>query len=187
MNREEMMNFLRQYLTSEHLIKHSLAVEAVMKRLAEHFNVKDMELWSKTGLLHDLDADMVNYEVNPHLHGPETVRILKEKGIGNEDMYHAILSHNMITNIPRISTLDKALFSADPITGFITAVTLVRPDKRIDSVQVKSVKKKVKDKGFAAGANRDAMKSIEALDLAFDDFIQLSLDAMKEIHEKLEL
>lgn len=187
MDRQGNIELLKRHLTSEHLIKHSLAVEAVMKKLAEHLNVEEIFIWGQAGLLHDLDSDIVNYDDNPQGHGPETIRILKEEGIGDDTMYHAILSHNPLSNEPRISDMDKALFAADPITGFITAVTLVRPDKVIESVKLKSVKKKIKDKAFAAGANREAMKSIEELGIEFDVFIQLSLDAMTEISDDLGL
>lgn len=187
MERQRAVEILENYLTTPHLIKHSYAVESVMRALAEKIDPERVELWGIAGLLHDLDADVVDWKSDPSLHGPKTIEILKEASFGNEEMYHAILAHNEATNTPIVSAMDRALYASDPITGFITAIALVYPDKKINSVKVKSILKRMDEVRFAAGANREAMRSIEKLGISFEDFAQLSLDAMKEISDILGL
>ncbi len=187
MNREKALEFVNKYITSEHLIKHSYAVEAVMRELARRLEPEEEELWGITGLLHDIDVDLVDYRNNPKLHGIKAVEILKEQGYGNEDMYHSICAHNEDTGVKLETTMDKAIYAADPITGFITAITLVYPDKKLSSVKVKSIVKRMDEVRFAAGANRDAMRSIENLGISFNDFAELSLNAMRDIADNLGL
>jgi predicted hydrolase (HD superfamily) len=187
MDRQRAIEILNKHLTTETLVKHSYAVEAVMKALAERIAPDEVEEWSITGLLHDLDADLVDYRENPELHGPKTVEILKEEGFGNERMYHAILAHNQETGTPITNEFDRCLYAADPITGFITAIALVYPDKKLSSVKVKSITKRMKELRFAAGANREAMRSIEKLDIPFPEFAKLSLEAMQQIADVLGL
>ena len=187
MERQRAAEFVEKYLETDHLIRHSYAVEAVMRALAKKLDPENEELWAISGLLHDIDADIVDYRNNPKLHGPKAVELLKEEGFGNEELYHAICAHNMGSGVPIESSLDQAIYAADPITGFITAVTLVYPDKKIASVKPKSIVKRMKDKRFAAGADRNAMKSIEKLGIPFAEFAELSLEAMREISDKLEL
>ena len=186
-SREKAEELLLNNLKAEHLIKHSYAVEAVMRGLAEKLEQENIDKWGITGLLHDLDADIVDYVQNPHLHGPKTVEILKAEGFGDEDMYNAICAHNQESGVEIKSKMDQAIYAADPITGFITAITLVYPDKKISSVKVKSITKRMKEKRFAAGANREAMKSIEKLGIEFPQFAELSLNSMEEISEVLGL
>lgn len=187
MERERAEEILKKYITTEHILKHSYAVEAVMRALAEKIQPDNIEYWGITGLLHDLDTDTVDWKSDPSLHGPGTIEILKRENFGDEEMYHAILAHNEETNVPRNSTLDKALYAADPITGFITAIALVYPDKKVKSVKIKSVTKRMKEKRFAAGANREAMRSIENLGIEFPEFCELSLRAMSKISDSLGL
>lgn len=187
MNRDKAINLLEKYLSSPHLIKHSYAVESVMRALAEKFDPERVDFWGITGLLHDLDADVVDWKNDPSLHGPRTIEILKEASFGNDEMYHAILAHNEATNTQIKSSLDRALYASDPITGFITAITLVYPDKKIKSVKVKSIIKRMDEVRFAAGANRDAMRSIENLGMSFPEFAELALDAMTGISDVLGL
>lgn len=187
LDRKRAEELMLKNLESEHLIKHSYAVEAVMRALAKKLDPENEEEWAISGLLHDLDADKVDYHNHPELHGPKTIEILKEENYGNENMYHAILAHNQDTKTEIKNKMDRAIYAADPITGFITAITLVYPDKKISSVKVKSVTKRMKEKRFAAGANREAMKSIEKLEIPFRDFAELSLKAMTDISDKLGL
>jgi predicted hydrolase (HD superfamily) len=187
MDRLRAVEILNKYLVSEHLIKHSYAVESVMRELAKKYEPDKEELWAMTGLMHDLDADIVDYREYPELHGKKTVELLKEEGFGTEEMYHSICAHNEDTGVPIESKMDRAIYAADPITGFITAITLVYPDKKIASVKVKSITKRMDEVRFAAGANRDAMRSIEQLGMSFNDFAELSLKAMQGIAEDLGL
>jgi predicted hydrolase (HD superfamily) len=158
-----------------------------MRALARKLEPEKEELWAMAGLLHDLDADIIDYRSFPELHGPRTVELLKEENFGNEEMYHSICAHNDDTKVPIQSKMDQAIYAADPITGFITAITLVYPDKRLASVKVKSITKRMDEVRFAAGANRDAMRSIVKLGIPFAEFAELSLKAMNEIADDLGL
>lgn len=187
MEREKALEILNKHLKTEHLVKHSYAVESVMRALARKLEPEEEELWALTGLLHDLDADMVDYRNNPEKHGPTAVEVLKQSGFGNEAMYHSICAHNEDTKVPIESKMDRAIYAADPITGFITAITLVYPDKKLSSVKVKSITKRMDEVRFAAGADRNAMRSIEKLGITFPEFAELSLKAMNEISDMLGL
>lgn len=185
--REKAEEILKKYVKTEHFLRHSYAVEAVMRALSRKLEPESEEEWAITGLLHDLDSELVDYMNFPELHGPKTVEILKNEGFGNEKIYHAILAHNQATKAGFDNKMDRAVYAADPITGFINAITLVYIDKKIESVKVKSITKRMKETRFAAGADRDAMKSIEKLGINFPDFAEISLNAMKEISEILGL
>jgi predicted hydrolase (HD superfamily) len=187
-SREKAIEILNKNLKTEHLVKHSYAVEAVMRELAKKLEPEKENEWAIAGLLHDLDADLIDYKNGENnLHGPKTVEILKEENFGNEEIYQAICAHNKDTGFKIESKMDQAIYAADPITGFITAITLVYPDKKINSVKVKSITKRMKETRFAAGADRDAMRSIEKLGIPFAEFAELSLNAMKEISDELGL
>lgn len=186
-NRDTAEELLKKYVKTEHIITHSYAVEAVMRELAKKYSPEKEELWAVAGLLHDLDNDVCGWETDMSKHGPKTIEILKENGYGDETLYRAILAHNPDNNSTRDSILEKAIYAADPITGFITAITLVYPDKKIASVKVKSITKRMKEKRFAAGANREAMRAIEEIGMPFADFAELSLNAMCGISDILGL
>lgn len=187
MDRAIALEMLNSYVTTPHIIRHSYAVEAVMRALAARLEPDQIELWGLAGLLHDLDNDLVDWRSDLSLHGPKTVAILQEKGLGNEALYHAILAHNPANGSKIETAFDRAIYAADPITGFINAITLVYPDKKIRSVKVKSIIKRMDEVRFAAGANREAMRSIERLGIPFPDFAELSLKAMSDIADILEL
>lgn len=184
LDRNKALELLHTHVTSEHIIPHSYAVEAVMRKLAQKFDPENEELWGITGLLHDLDNNLVDWQSDKSLHGPKTVEILKSENFGNEEMYHGILAHNKATGAKLDSLLDKCIYAADPITGFINAIALVYPDKNINSVKVKSITKRMRETRFAAGADREAMWSIEEL-MDFPEFAELALNAMKEISSEL--
>ena len=186
-DRDTAIGLLNRYITTEHIMAHSFAVEAVMRALAKRLDPADEELWGITGLLHDLDMDVSNWQEHPERHGPVTVELLKEHNFGCEEMYNAIIAHNPDTGAVPKTLFEKALFAADPITGFITAVTLVYPDKKITSVKVKSIVKKMKTNAFAAGADRGAMMSIENIGIPFPEFAELALTAMCSIADQLGL
>ncbi|MDR0880082.1 MAG: HDIG domain-containing protein [Clostridioides sp.] len=188
--RDKAVEILDKHLTTPHLLKHSYAVEAVMKALAQRLEPENTDKWGVAGLLHDLDSDTLdcyNNEEDMRKHGIEAANILRKENFGDEEIYHAIMAHNQATGTDRSSMMDKAIYAADPITGFITAITLVYPDKKISSVKVKSITKRMKEARFAAGANREAMRSIEEVGIPFPEFAELALTAMQEISEELGL
>jgi putative nucleotidyltransferase with HDIG domain len=149
MNRSEALALIREYVKNENLVKHMLAVEAAMRFYAEKFD-EDVEKWCATGLLHDFD-----WEIHPTLeeHPQAGEPILRQRGVPDE-IVRAVLSHADHTGIPRQSRMEKALYACDEVTGLITAVALVRPSRSLLDLEPASVKKKWKDKTFAAGANR---------------------------------
>lgn len=159
MNREQALAIVHQYVQNENLIRHMLAVEAAMRFYARKFG-EDEERWGITGLLHDFD-----WEIHPTLeeHPQAGAPILREHGVP-EEIVQAILSHADHTAVPRQTTMEKALYACDEITGLIVAVALVRPSRSLEDLKVKSVKKKWKDRSFAAGANR------EEIEKATDEF-----------------
>ena len=153
MNRDETMTIVRAYVKNENLIKHMLSVEAAMRFYAEKYG-EDVDLWGNTGLLHDFD-----WEIHPtaEQHPADGAPILRERGVP-EVMVRAILSHGDNTGVTRDSLMEKALNACDEITGLITAVALVRPSRSLYDLEPASVKKKWKDKAFAAGTNREEME-----------------------------
>jgi putative nucleotidyltransferase with HDIG domain len=150
MERSEALSIVREYISNENLIRHMLAVEAAMRFYAEKCG-EDVETWGITGLLHDFD-----WEIHPTLeqHPKEGAPILRQRDVP-EAVVRAILSHADHTGVPRESRMEKALYACDEITGLITAVALVRPSRSLEDLTASSVKKKWKDKAFAAGANRE--------------------------------
>ncbi len=186
-NRDQAVALLNEYVKTNHIVTHSYAVEAVMRALAERLAPEDVDLWGIAGLLHDLDEDVCGWKEDMSKHGPMTVEILKEKGLGNKAMYDAILAHNPENGKKITNNFENALYAADPISGFINAITLVYPDKKLESVKVKSIIKRMKETRFAAGANREAMWSIEDTGISFPDFAELALNAMREISDQLGL
>lgn len=187
MERKKAEELLHGLVKTPHIVTHSYAVESVMRALAKKLEPENEEKWALAGLLHDLDEDLVDWRNDMRVHGPKTVEVLKEHKIGDEDMYQAILAHNPATGVKAKSNFQTALYAADPITGFINAITLVYPSKKIKDVKVKSITKRMKEVRFAAGANREAMYAIENTGIPFKDFAELSLNAMREISDKLGL
>ena len=157
MNRAEALAIVREYVKNDNLVKHMLSVEAAMRFYAEKFG-EDVEKWSVAGLLHDFD-----WEIHPNMetHPQEGAPILRERGVP-EDIVRAIMSHAEHTGVPRQTRMEKALAACDEITGLITAVALVRPSRSLMDLEAASVKKKWKDKAFAAGANRAEIQNTAA-------------------------
>ncbi|NIM20037.1 MAG: HDIG domain-containing protein [Candidatus Latescibacteria bacterium] len=182
-DRNEALALLKEYTENENLIKHALAVEAAMRSYAKRFG-EDEALWGVIGLLHDFDYEKYPTAEDHPFKGAE---ILRSRGY-DEPMIEAILSHASRTNIPRDTPLKKTLFAVDELCGLITAVALVRPSKKIAEVEVKSVKKKMKDKAFARNVSRDEIREGAALlGIELDDHIGTVLGAMKDIAEILDL
>ncbi len=184
--REEAWNLLCEWTQSESLRHHALAVEAGMRAYARKFG-EDEELWGITGLVHDLD-----YERHPDMNAPDghpktELKLFRDLG-WPEELIDAVAGHATYMNVPRETLLAKALFAVDELTGLITAVALVRPSKDIRDVKVKSVKKKWKDKSFAAGVNRKEIEEgTEALGVPLQEHIGIVLEAMKGIAAELGL
>lgn len=183
MSRDEALALLNQHLHSENLLNHSLAVEAIMVGLAERLG-EDKEKFGLVGLLHDIDYDITGDD--PQKHALLGSQILRENGFP-EDIVYAVQAHNEVHGLPRNSIMDKALWAADPTSGFITATALVRPDKQIGEVQLKSLRKRFKEKSFAKGANREQMASCSELGLELDEFLSIALESMKKIASDLGL
>jgi len=180
-DRESCLKILKEYTKSDSLLRHAFAVESCVKAYAEKFN-EDIEYWGNVALLHDFD-----YEKYPTAeeHPYKGNEILKEKGF-DEEFRNTIMSHADYTGIPRETLLSKTLFACDELAGFITAVTYVRPSKSIVDVKVKSVKKKLKDKGFARAVSReDIVNGAETLGIPLEEHIEFCIEAMKK--NKLEL
>jgi len=179
-SRSDALAIVHEYTASESLRKHMLAVEAAMRAYAGHFG-EDSERWGLTGLVHDFD-----YERFPNAaHSPTEehpaygVRLLRERG-WPEDILEAILGHATYSGVPRASRMAKALFAVDELTGLITATALVRPSKSVHEVDARSVKKKMKDKAFARGVNRDdVVQGAQELGVELDTHIQFVIDAMR--------
>ena len=183
MTREEALNSIKANVENKNLIKHMLAAEAIMRVLAKHLG-EDEEEWGLTGLLHDIDVELT--QGNMHTHSKLGADLARELGV-DEAVVHAILCHNEAHGVPRETNLDKALFCVDPLTGLITTAALVRPDKKLAGLEVKSVIKKFKQKGFAAGVNRQQITQCSEIGIEFDQFIELGLGAMKTIADDLGL
>ncbi|MGL4797720.1 MAG: HD domain-containing protein [Paraclostridium sp.] len=186
--RNQAEEILFKYLETDRMRKHCYAVEAVMRSLAQRLEPEAEEKWAISGLLHDLDSDIVGRKPGEVCegHAITTVELLKKENFGDEEIYRTILGHHDGTGITRESLMEKAIYAADPITGFITAIALVYPDKKLTSVKTKSIVKRMKETRFASNVNRDAIRSIENIGISFEDFAQLSLDAMKNINDILE-
>jgi putative nucleotidyltransferase with HDIG domain len=181
--REEAWLLLNEFTSNQNLVRHMLAVEAAMRRYARRFG-EDEELWGIVGLVHDLD-----YEQHPTAdeHPYAGAAILRQRGWPQE-IVDAVLSHADYTGIPRDTLLRKTLYAVDELTGLIVAVALVRPSKAIGDVKVRSVRKKWKDKAFAAGANRQEMEEgAAALGIDLWEHVGEVLEAMKGIAEELGL
>jgi len=183
MNREDVIKIVREYVKNENLVNHMLSVEAAMRFYANLFN-QDEEEWGNVGLLHDFD-----WEIHPTLeeHPQAGAPILREKGVPDH-WIRAVLSHADHTKVPRESLMEKALFACDEITGLVTAVALVRPSRSLDDLEVKSVKKKWKDKAFAAGANRaEIEQSAQEFGIDLWEHVSNVILAMRKIAPELGL
>lgn len=177
MNREEALNIVREFVKNENLIHHMLAVEAAMRFYAEKLG-QDVELWGITGLLHDFD-----WEIHPTLeeHPQAGAPILRARGVP-EEIVRAILSHADHTGVPRETLMEKALYACDEITGLITAVTLVRPSRSLYDLTAASVKKKWKERSFAAGANREEIaRAAEEFGVELWEHVENVIAAMRRI------
>ncbi len=181
--REEAFALLTEYNRNDRLIKHGLAVEAVMRHMARKLG-HDEEKWSVIGLVHDLD-----YEKYPEQHCAKTEEILRERD-WPEEYVHAVLSHGwgICTDVEPEHEMEKVLYAIDELTGLIIAVALVRPSKSLADLEAKSVTKKWKDRSFAAGANREIIqKGIDMLGVERSELIGDVIEGMKSVAAELGL
>ncbi|MFC1915286.1 HD domain-containing protein [Chloroflexota bacterium] len=183
MDRKEVLDSIKENVENGNLVKHMLATEAIMRALARRFGEDERE-WGLTGLLHDIDVELTEGDMKSH--SKLGADLARELG-ASEVMAHAILCHNEVHGVSTETKLDKALFCTDPLTGLIIAATLVRPDKELAGLEVSSVKKRFKEKGFAAGANREQIALCSEIGLELDEFIELGLAAMQGIAADLGL
>lgn len=182
--REEAFNLLKEYNKSDSLIKHALSVESVMKHFAEVFGEKDVEKWDIVGLMHDLD-----YEMYPEQHCIKVREILEEHN-WPEDYIHAIQSHGygLCCDIKPVERMEKILYTIDELTGLITATALMRPSRSILDLETKSVKKKWKQKSFAAGVNREVIEEgAGELSMDLDSVICETIKGMQSVAEEIGL
>lgn len=183
MDRTEALALVREFVKNENLVRHMLAVEAAMRFYAEKYG-EDVETWGLTGLLHDYD-----WEIHPTLdeHPQAGVDLLRTRGVP-ELIIRAILSHADHTGVPRQTRMERALYACDEITGLITAVALVRPSHSLLDLEVSSVKKKWKDRAFAAGANREEIsRASEEFGIELWEHVSNVIQAMRRIAPELGL
>ena len=183
MNRSEALIIVHDYVKNENLVRHMLAVEAAMRFYAVKFG-EDQDTWGITGILHDFD-----WEIHPTLeqHPLAGAPILRERGVP-EEIVRAILSHADHTGIPRLTQMEKALYACDEITGLITAVALVRPSRSLSDLEASSVRKKWKDRAFAAGASREEItKAVDDFGIDLWAHVSNVIQAMRRIAPELGL
>jgi len=187
-SRDAALAIMHEYTSSDSLRKHMYAVETAMRAYAGHYG-EEADRWGLTGLLHDFDYERwPNAAHSPTEEHPAAgVRLLREHGYP-EDVLEAILGHATYSGVPRVTRMAKTLFAVDELTGLITATALVRPSKSVHEVDARSVRKKMKDKAFARGVNRDDVVNGAAdLGVDLDWHIQFVIDAMKAQADALGL
>ncbi len=188
MTRDEAVALMQEYTENERLRRHMYAVEAVMRAYARRFG-EDEEQWGLVGLLHDFDYE--KYPNDAHSateeHPSFGVSLLRERGV-SEVMCEAILGHAPYCGVARTTQMAKTLFAVDELCGFLVACALVRPTRSLQDLKVSSVKKKLKDKGFARGVNREDIRvGIEELAVPMDEHIQFLIEALRPHEETLGL
>ena len=187
-SRDEALAIVHEYTASDSLRKHMLAVEAAMRAYAAKFG-EDPDRWGLAGLVHDYDYERWPNEAHSPSEGhpAEGVRRLRERG-WPEDILEAILGHATYSGVPRETRMAKTLFAVDELTGLITATALVRPSRSVLEVEARSVRKKMKDKGFARGVNRDdVILGAQELGVDLDEHVQFVIEAMKSVAAEIGL
>jgi putative nucleotidyltransferase with HDIG domain len=181
MNRDEALSLLQQHLKNKNLVKHSLAVEACMRALAERLN-QNVEKWGLAGILHDLDYEIT--EKSPELHTKETVKILEDKGV-EQEIIRTIQAH--AGQVECKNAMEWSIFAIDPLTGLIIAATLMHPSKKLSEIDLGFVERRYKEKSFARGARREDIEQIKNIGLDLDEFIGICIGAMQGISGDLGL
>lgn len=184
LSREDAWSLLCRYTKSDSLLKHALAVEGVMRHFTNLLGEKDIDEWGIVGLLHDLD-----YEMYPDEHCIKVQEIMKDHNISDEYI-HAVASHGygICCDIEPVHKMEKVLYTIDELTGLISAAAIMRPSKSILDLELKSVKKKYKSKGFASGVDRNIIENgTKMLDLELDFVIKETIEGMKTVAEDIGL
>lgn len=188
MTRDQALALMHEYTANENLRKHMYAVEAAMRAYARKY-AEDEERWGIVGLLHDFDYERYPNEEHSPTDGHPSfgVGLLRERGVP-EDMCQAILGHASYTGVSRESRMAKALYAVDELCGFLVACALVRPSKSLADLEVKSVKKKLKDKAFARGVSREEVfQGAAELGVALDEHIHFVIEALRPVEQRLGL
>lgn len=183
MNREAALKLVQKHVKNRNLIKHMLAVEAIMRSLAARFD-EDIEQWGLAGLLHDIDYDKTADD--PEQHSLIGADMLAAAELSPEIVY-AVRVHNEVHGLPRLSLMDKALYAADPLSGLIVAGALIHPDRKLAAIDVPFLQKRFQEKSFARGASREQIETCQDIGLSLEQFLALSLNAMQEINVELGL
>lgn len=183
MTRDQALALMRDRLSNTNLQKHTLAVEAIMKRLARHFGA-DQEVWGLAGLLHDIDYESTKGD--PARHSLEAADELAAMGLP-PDVVQAVRVHNHHHGLARETEMERALHAADPLSGLIVAAALVSPARRLSAVDVPFVVNRFGEKSFARGADRDTIRCCSELGLELEQFVALALEAMQAISGELGL
>ncbi len=183
-SRAAALNRLHEHVKNEKTIIHCLASEAVLRALARRLGENE-DRWGLAGLLHDIDVEMTN--ADPKVHALKAKELLSGLDLDKE-MIDVIEMHNdLATGLPRSTRFQHALAAGETITGLVYATALVYPDKKISSVKYKSVRKRMKEKAFAASVNRDHIMECEKIGISLDEFIKISVDAMRDISDEIGL
>jgi putative nucleotidyltransferase with HDIG domain len=181
--REQAVQLLDENIRSVNMKNHCYASEAVMRALARRLG-RDEEAWGIAGLLHDIDTEIT--QADPYRHGPYATNLLEGKV--TSEMLDAIVMHNEIAaGKDRYTEFQHALAAGETITGLITATALVYPDRKVTSVKVKSITKRMKEKAFAASVRREVILECEKIGLTLDEFVEISLGAMQEVGDQIGL
>lgn len=183
MDRDAALALVRERIPNRNLVNHCIAAEVIMEALARHLGLPEADVarWGLAGLLHDLDYAQTAEDPERHARGAAE----ELAGVVDDEIVHAILAH--ACHVPLETDMDRALFAADPLTGFIVAAALVRPDKSLAGVEVRSLKKRWKEKAFARGANREQMDTCTSLGITREEFLTVALEAMQERSGELGL
>lgn len=183
MDRETALALVSERIPNRNLVNHCIAAEVIMEALARHLGLSETDVarWGLAGLLHDLDY--AETAEDPERHARGAAEELAD--VVDEEIVHAILAH--ARHVELETDMDRALYAADPLTGFIVAAALVRPDKSLAGVEVRSLKKRWKEKAFARGASREQMDTCTALGVTREEFLAVALEAMQERAEELGL
>ena len=182
MNRDQALEIVKKYTTKDITYRHLISVEGVMRALARHFD-EDEERWGLAGLWHDLDYDETADDFPRHTH--LTIEWLKEEGVDDETIFNAILAHKYEDR--RHSLVDKVIVHADAVAGLIVACALVRPEKA-NGMKVSSVKKKLKEKSFAPGVEREEIRNVEeSIGIPLDEFLGIAITGVQDIAPEIEL
>jgi len=180
--RQEAINIVKQHVKNENLVKHMIAVSAIMTGLAQHFD-EDPELWGAVGMLHDVDYEEVGQDWDRH--GAISAEIVKD--LLPEEGLHAIRAHNPQTGSKPENLMDISLFAADALSGLVVAMALMVQDKKVANVKVSSLVKRMKDKSFARGVSRENVMRCGEVGLSLEEFLSIGLSSMQEVAGELGL